>query len=112
MPGNFHAFRQIYGVHEYFGTKVRRKSNVESRAAFGVPMSFSVTISGFRTLAQAKEFLSWYEGGGEQAFYDHLDCVGMSPKDGCNIDVTHKGNTGQYFDLVGNEVKGFLKTEK
>ncbi len=51
---------------------------------------FNVLIKGFKTKKQAKEFLSWYEGSGEQQFYDHLDIVGMSPDDGCNINVDKK----------------------
>jgi hypothetical protein len=66
--------------------------------------TFSVKIDGFRTKKQALEFLSWYEGGGEQAFYEHLPCRGMDPKDGCNIDVHHKGNTGRYYDVNGTEI--------
>ena len=61
-------------------------------------MSFKVIVDGFKTKKQAKEFLSWYEGGGEQQFYDHLDIVGKSPDDGCNIDVCRKGNTEKYYD--------------
>jgi hypothetical protein len=46
---------------------------------------YSVKISGFKTKKQAAEFLNWYEGGGEQQFYDHLDILHMNPDDGCNI---------------------------
>ncbi len=49
--------------------------------------NFKVTIGGFKTKKQAKAFLDWYEGGGEQQFYDHLDILDMSADDGCNIDV-------------------------
>lgn len=48
-----------------------------------------VTIEGFKTPKQAQEFIDWYEGGGEQQFYEHLEIVDMSPEDGCNIDC-HK----------------------
>ena len=62
-----------------------------------------VTIDGFKTPEQAMEFLNWYEGGGEQYFYDHLDIVGKTPDDGCNIDVRHKGNHLCYdVDEEGN----------
>lgn len=58
---------------------------------------YNVLIKGFKTQKQAEEFLNWYEGGGEQQFYDHLDCVDMSPEDGCNINVykdyKYDGNT-------------------
>ena len=51
-----------------------------------------VLIKGFKSAAQAQAFLDWYEGGGEQAFYDHLDIIGLDAEDGCNIDVK-KGYT-------------------
>lgn len=58
---------------------------------------FNVLIKGFKTKKQANEFLTWYEGGGEQQFFDHLDIVGLSIEDGCNINVDKKyeydGNT-------------------
>ena len=72
-------------------------------------MSFAVKISGFKTQEQALEFLRWYEGGGEQAFYEHLGCVDKSPKDGCTINVSKKGNTGRYYDIVGNEIHAEVK---
>ena len=53
--------------------------------------TYSATLKGFKTPEQAEEFISWYEGGGEQAFYEHLQCVGeFSPDDGCNVDVRKK----------------------
>lgn len=51
---------------------------------------FNVLIKGFKTKKQATEFLTWYEGGGEQQFFDHLDIVGLSIEDGCNINVDKK----------------------
>lgn len=73
----------------------------------------SVKISGFKTEKQALEFMKWYEGGGEQQFYDHLDCVEMSPNDGCIIDVSRKGNSGRYYDVnetpSGTEISAFIK---
>ena len=59
---------------------------------------FKITIGGFKTKKQAKEFLDWYEGGGEQQFYEHLDIIGKSADNGCNINVSRKGNNGRYFD--------------
>lgn len=53
---------------------------------------FKVTIQGFKTKAQALRFLEWYEGGGEQAFYEHLNIIDKDPDDGCSIDVNFKGN--------------------
>jgi len=61
-------------------------------------MKYQVTIGGFLTKKQAKEFLTWYEGGGEQAFYDHLDIIGEDVDEGCLIDVGRKGNSGRYYD--------------
>jgi len=62
-------------------------------------MTYKVTIGGFKTKKQAKEFLSWYTNGGEQAFDDHLDCQDdMSSDDGCYVDVSRKGNKGRYYD--------------
>ena len=72
-------------------------------------MEFSVKLTGFRTLEQAIEFLDWYEGGGEQQFYDHLQIVDKSPRDGCNVDVSYKGNSGCY-DVNGGEVSAKLKS--
>jgi hypothetical protein len=72
-------------------------------------VSFAVKLENFRTKKQALEFLSWYEGGGEQQFYDHLDIVGMDPDDGCNIDVGYRGNTGRYYDIVGEEIIAQVK---
>lgn len=63
-------------------------------------MTVSVTFSGFKTEKQALEFISWYEGGGEQFFYDHLQTVGLSTNNGCNVDVQHKGNHKYYIDRV------------
>lgn len=57
----------------------------------------SVTICGFKTNKQAEEFIKWYEGAGEQFFYEHLDIKGMSASNGCLVDVTHKGNSGSYY---------------
>lgn len=59
---------------------------------------FKVTIDGFKTKEQALEFLNWYEGGGEQQFYDHLYDVDKTPIDGCLINVSRKGNSGRYYD--------------
>jgi hypothetical protein len=59
---------------------------------------YKVIVDGFKTKAQAKEFMKWYEGGGEQMFYDHLDIVGKSADDGCNVNMDRKGNTGRYYD--------------
>lgn len=63
-------------------------------------MTFKVVIEGFKTKEQALEFLHWYEGGAEQQFDDHLDIVGKDRDDGCYIDVTRKGNTGRYYDVL------------
>ena len=63
-------------------------------------MSFKVILEGFKTKKQAKEFLDWYEGGDEQSFYEHLLCIDKSPDDGCNINVSRKGNKGRYFDVL------------
>jgi len=60
---------------------------------------FEVTFKGFKTKKQAKAFLDWYEGCGEQQFYDHLDICNLSTEDGCNINVQRKGNTGKYYDI-------------
>ena len=70
---------------------------------------FSAKLEGFKTQEQALEFIKWYEGGGEQQFWDHLHDVGMSPKDGCNIDVRHPGNTGRYYDLNDSEISAKVK---
>lgn len=53
-------------------------------------MTFKVVLEGFKTKKQALEFLHWYEGSGEQQFYDHLDIMEMHKEDGCNIDVSQK----------------------
>lgn len=71
-------------------------------------MSFSVKLKGFTTKDQAIEFLRWYEGGGEQYFYDHLSIVGKNPKDGCNIVCSHKGNSGRYWDENNGEISAFV----
>ena len=68
-------------------------------------MPFTATFSGFKTRQQALEFIKWYEGGGEQQFYEHLQILGKSPNDGCNVDVSHKGNTGRYWDEHEDDIK-------
>jgi len=69
---------------------------------------FQVTIKGFKTERQALEFLQWYEGGGEQAFGDHLDIVDMTSDDGCYIDVNHKGNHRGKGGCYDKFVNGFV----
>lgn len=59
---------------------------------------YSVTLAGFRTRKQAKAFLDWYEGMGEQSFDDYLDIAELPSEDGCNVDVSRKGNKGRYYD--------------
>lgn len=61
-------------------------------------MPFKVIIDGFKTKEQAKAFMNWYEGGGEQYFDDHLDIIGLDKNNGCNVDMMRKGNTGKYYD--------------
>ena len=34
------------------------------------------------------------------AIYEHLLCIDKSPDDGCNINVSRKGNKGRYFDVL------------
>jgi hypothetical protein len=64
---------------------------------------YSVTIKGFKTAEQAKEFLNWYEGGGEQQFYEHLDIVELSPDDGCNI------NCRKGYEVEGNNITAWVE---
>ncbi len=64
--------------------------------------TFHVTVNGFKTKAQALEFLKWYEGSGEQQFFDHLEITGKTPSDGCNINVSREGNTGRYYDELSD----------
>ena len=76
--------------------------------------TFSVKLGGFKTQKQAMAFLEWYEGGGEQYFYDHLDIIGLSVDDGCNIDVNRRGNSvrgkrASYYDINGNEIYAEVK---
>jgi hypothetical protein len=59
---------------------------------------FKVTLKGFKTKKQAKAFLDWYEGSGEQYFDDYLDIAGLNRDDGCNINVSREGNQGRYYD--------------
>ncbi len=70
---------------------------------------FNVTLKGFKTEKQAAEFLSWYSNSGEQAFYDHLDIVGLDPNDGCNIDCHKKGNYVNCFSKEGNTLIAFVE---
>lgn len=63
-------------------------------------MTVSVTLNGFKNEKQALEFLNWFEGGGEQFFYDHLQIREMSTKDGWGVDIHHKGNYKYYIDRV------------
>ena len=72
-------------------------------------MNYSVKLDGFKTKKQALEFLQWYEGGGEQAFYEHLRIMDMKPSDGCNIDVHRKGNKGRYYDDNEDGYVAFVK---
>jgi hypothetical protein len=50
---------------------------------------FAVKITGFRTQAQAEEFIAWYGNSGEQDFNTHLEMNGASWEDGCNINFSH-----------------------
>lgn len=47
---------------------------------------FSVLFKGFKTKEQAECFVRWYEGIGEQYFYDHLDICGYTNIP-CNVDL-------------------------
>ena len=63
-----------------------------------------VIIKGFKTKEQAKAFLEWYEGGGEQYFSDHLDIMELNYKDGCYIDC-HRGPYEETKDSIIAYVK-------
>jgi hypothetical protein len=67
----------------------------------------NVLIKGFKNKEHALEFVRWYEGGGEQNFYDHLDIVGVDSV--CNVNVSHKGNTGRYWDETDEQISITLK---
>jgi len=68
-----------------------------------------VVLDGFVSEEQALAFVRWYEGGGEQAFSDHLDIIGMESRNGCLVDVRHKGNSGRYWDQDGGSFEVKLK---
>ena len=34
-----------------------------------------VVIDGFKNKKHAEMFIKWYEGGGEQAYGDHVNCI-------------------------------------
>lgn len=72
-------------------------------------MSFTAALSGFKTEEQALEFIRWYEGGGEQAFYDHLQDRDMSTKNGWSVNVSRKGNSGRYWDVNNNTISVEIK---
>lgn len=63
-------------------------------------MSFKVTLDGFKTKQQAREFLNWYENEGEQSFAECLEMRGHSADDGCMIDVHRQGNTNMFYDAL------------
>lgn len=66
---------------------------------------FTVQIENFKTKKQALEFIHWYEGGGEQQFYDHLDIVGMNPDNGCNVNMDKYPNSNKFFLIDENVIK-------
>lgn len=67
--------------------------------------TFQVTLSGFKTKKQAKEFLNWYQSMGSQNFDDHLDIVeslnkkGISIENGCYIDSSKELPNGYYAEV-------------
>ena len=40
----------------------------------------SKVVVEFDTPEEAAEFISWYDGGGEQLYYEHLDIIGKERK--------------------------------
>ena len=62
---------------------------------------YTVTIKGFETEWQAKEFVSWYEGCAEQEMSDHLGL----------IDQSEPRTSGMYCDIKKTYDKGQLKLE-
>lgn len=60
-------------------------------------MSVEVKIKGFKNKEYALAFIQWYEGQGEQWFYDYLLNTDREPI-ATNVDVTHTGNSGRYWD--------------
>lgn len=55
--------------------------------------TFSLTLTGFKTKAQAEAFLSWYEGQGEQdacIWFDELKHKGKIDVDFMPVDVKTK----------------------
>lgn len=60
--------------------------------------TFSVTLRGFKTKDAALRFLQWYEGAGEQQFYEHLDIRGEPKDEGCTVDVANQDSSGFFFD--------------
>ncbi len=71
--------------------------------------TFDICIKGFQTEKQAHEFLTWYINSGEQAFYDHLEIIGLNPDDGCNIKCNRKGNYKNSLDKKGNVLIAHLE---
>lgn len=63
---------------------------------------FSATIAGFVSEEAALTFIKWYEGGGEQSFYDWIDCQAV-PGVKALVDMSYVGNTGKYYDETRSE---------
>lgn len=72
---------------------------------------YTVTIKGFETEWQAKEFVYWYEGSAEQNMSDHLGIIDNNPEPctssmDCDLQKTYdKGK----LRVVNNNVDLYLK---
>jgi hypothetical protein len=66
-------------------------------------MTYRAVFDGFETKEKALAFIRWFEGEGEQFFYDHLDMTDQ-PKESSTVCMTHEGNSGSYWDETDMDV--------
>lgn len=67
---------------------------------------FSVKINGFRSEAEARAFLNWYEGGGEQDAAIWFECrqyEGLIDRDFIPVDVSKP------YEVEGNTVVAWVE---
>jgi hypothetical protein len=69
---------------------------------------FSVKIDGFKSRKQALAFLKWYEGQGEQWFYDYCAETDNDTRN-TNIDLSVFDDQGRYWTENGNDIVARVK---
>lgn len=72
---------------------------------------YTVTVKGFETEWQARQFVHWYEGSGEQQLWDWVGCRDDQPEprtSSMNCDIRKTYDKGK-LHLVDNNVDLYLE---